>query len=45
MTEVLAAVVDEARAGGLAHPILRRMVEVFGERAKRCVRTLEAAPE
>ena len=44
MPETFAAIVGEARAGGLAHPILERMLEVFGERAKRCVRTLEAAP-
>ena len=34
--------VDAARADGLDHPILQRLVEVFSERSERCARSLEA---
>ena len=45
LPEVAAAIVDEVRGGGLAHPILRRMVDIFNQRARQCVRILDAAPE
>ena len=38
-----AETVDEARANGLDHPILPRMIEVLNARSKHCARVLEAA--
>ena len=37
-------VVDEARASGLDHPILTRMVERFGAHARYCTHVLEGRP-
>ena len=37
-----AATVDEARANGLDHPILQRMIEVLNARSQHCARVLEA---
>ncbi len=37
------ATVDNARADGLDHPILQRMIEVLGPRSEHCARVLEAA--
>ena len=39
----LAEIVGEARADGLEHPILGRMIEVLGARSERCARVLETA--
>ena len=39
----LAQSVDDARANGLDHPILPRMVEVLNARSKHCARVLGAA--
>ena len=38
-----AEIVGEARADGLEHPILERMIEVLGARSERCARVLESA--
>ena len=38
-----AETVDQARANGLEHPILQRMIEVMNARSERCARVLEAA--
>ena len=47
MAEMLPAAfaqtVDDARANGLDHPILQRMVEALNARSKHCARILEAA--
>ena len=40
---VLAKTVDDARANGLDHPILQRMIEVLSSRSNHCARVLEAA--
>ena len=40
---VLAKTVDDARANGLDHPILQRMIEVLSARSNHCARVLEAA--
>lgn len=44
LPEALDRIVDEARAGGLDHPILEEMVDLFRVRSERCARILEAAP-
>ncbi len=44
LPEVFAGIVAQARAGGLDHPILGRMIDVLGTRSERCARLLEAAP-
>ncbi len=38
-----AETVDEARADGLDHPILQRMIEVLNARSEHCARVLEGA--
>ena len=40
---ILGETVDDARANGLNHPILQRMIEVLDTRSKHCARVLEAA--
>ena len=40
----LAETVDNARAAGLDHPIMPRMIDVLGARSGQCIRILEAAP-
>lgn len=37
-----AGTVDEARANGLDHPILQRLVEALNARSQHCARVLEA---
>ena len=38
----LGETVDDARAGGLDHPILQRLVELLNARARQCARVLES---
>ena len=38
-----AQTVDDARANGLDHPILQRMIEVLNARSEHCARILETA--
>ena len=38
----IAETVDDARANGLDHPILQRMIEVLNARSERCIRALKA---
>ena len=38
-----AQTVDDARADGLDHPILQRMIEILNARSKHCARVLETA--
>ena len=44
LPEVFAGIVAQARAGGLDHPILGRMIDVLGTYSERCARLLAAAP-
>ena len=39
-----ARAVDDARANGLDHPILQRMIKVLNARSEHCARILETAP-
>lgn len=41
---IFAEIVDEARANGLDHPIMERMIDLFGARSEQCARILAAAP-
>ena len=43
--EAFATTVSEARAAGLDHPILQRMLEMVTTRSERCARRLEAASD
>ncbi len=45
LPDAFAGIVEEARAGGIAHPILQRMADILIQRAERCVRILETPPE
>ena len=43
LPKVFSEIVNRARAGGLDHPIMTRMVDRLGERSRQCADTLEAA--
>ena len=43
LPKVFSEIVDRARADGLNHPIMTRMVDLLGERSRQCANILEAA--